>query len=110
MVQLLSILAKRLMKSPVKILIVSANQLTAPYPVYPLGVAYIETYLKENLDGCEIHTFDFNLRSDEDFIAELHAFEPRYVAVSIRNIDGVNSYDPVNFIGGYKRIDRKSVV
>lgn len=92
------------MNKPLKILIVSANRLTAPYPVYPLGVAYIETYLKEKLQGSEIHTFDFNLNSMDEFIAELHRFEPKYVAVSLRNIDGVNSYDPVNFIGGYKEI------
>ena len=82
-----------------KILIVSANKLTTPYPVYPLGLAYLSTYLKEKLPDCHIHMFDFNLNSTADFIKELNSFNPKYIAVSIRNIDGVNSYDPVNFIG-----------
>jgi radical SAM superfamily enzyme YgiQ (UPF0313 family) len=87
-----------------KILIVSANKLTTPYPVYPLGIAYLSTYLKEKLPACDIHVFDFNLNNTEDFIKKLNSFNPKYIAVSIRNIDGVNSYDPVNFIGGYKTI------
>jgi radical SAM superfamily enzyme YgiQ (UPF0313 family) len=92
------------MKQEIRILIVSANRLTAPYPVYPLGVAYLTTYLRENLQNCHIETFDFNLGKEASFIEMLNTFKPTYIALSLRNIDGVNSYDPVNFIGGYKSI------
>ncbi len=86
------------------ILFVSANTLTVPYPVYPIGMSYLSTYLTENLPLYTIKLFDFNLSKPEEFIKLLETFKPKYIAVSIRNIDGVNSYDPINFIGGYKKI------
>ena len=92
------------MKTPIKILIVSANRLTTPYPVYPLGVAYLTTYLQEQMPDCEIRSFDFNFGNEDEFVILLQDFQPGYIAVSLRNIDGVNSYDPVNFIGGYQKI------
>jgi radical SAM superfamily enzyme YgiQ (UPF0313 family) len=104
MVQLLSILEYETMNQTIKILLISANRLTAPYPVYPLGIAYIETHLREKMKHAEIRSFDLNMNSLEDLCRELNDFSPKYIAVSIRNIDGVNSYDPVSFIAGYKEI------
>ncbi len=86
------------------LLLVSANTLTTPYPVYPIGISYLATYLSENLVQYNIRLFDFNLSNAEEFGALLESFKPRYIAVSLRNIDGVNSYDPFNFIAGYKKI------
>ncbi|MEI6124538.1 MAG: lipid biosynthesis B12-binding/radical SAM protein [Bacteroidota bacterium] len=86
------------------ILFVSANTLTIPYPVYPTGISYLATYLTKNLPYYSVKLFDFNLSKPEEFIHLLDTFNPKYIAVSIRNIDGVNSYDPKNFIGGYEKI------
>jgi hypothetical protein len=72
------------MNGPIKILIVSANQLRTPYPVYPLGVAYISTYLKEKLPEADLRMFDFNLNNIEEFKAELFSFNPAYEPVSLR--------------------------
>lgn len=90
-------------KTP-KLLLVSANRLATPYPVYPLGVAYLTTYLHEHLPEAQIESFDFNMGDEETFAAYLNQYQPDYIGVSLRNIDGVNSYDPVNFIGGYRAI------
>ena len=87
-----------------KILIISANTLTIPYPVYPIGISYLATYLTEKLTNYDVRLFDFNLSSGEDLTQLMQEFRPKYIAVSLRNIDGVNSYDPNNFIGGYKKI------
>jgi radical SAM superfamily enzyme YgiQ (UPF0313 family) len=87
-----------------RLLLVSANTLTNPYPVYPIGVSYLATYLSENLKDYDIRLFDFNLSRPDEFTALLETYKPSYIAVSLRNIDGVNSYDPINFIGGYKKI------
>lgn len=92
------------MKKQGRILLVSANRLTTPYPVYPLGVAYLTTFLKEHLPEYTIGSFDFNMGDESTFADFLNEYKPEYIAVSLRNIDGVNSYDPVNFIGGYKSI------
>ena len=87
-----------------KILILSANTFQVPYPVYPIGVSYLATYLKEFLPDYNLKLCDLNFNSQEEILNIIEEFKPAYIAVSIRNIDGVNSYDPVNFIGNYKRI------
>ena len=86
------------------ILIASLNTLSVPYPVYPIGISYLSTYIKQKLPDYTVELFDFNLSKPEEFIDKLKNFSPKYVAVSIRNIDGANSYDPTNFINGYKTI------
>jgi len=92
------------MKKPLRILLVSANRLATPYPVYPLGVAYLTTYLREHMPDIDIQSFDFNMGKEEELAQYLNQFQPTYIGISLRNVDGVNSYDPVNFIGGYKSI------
>ena len=87
-----------------KLLLVSANRYTVPYPVYPLGISYLLSYLKERLTGFEIRIFDFNLQSEEDFIACLKQFHPDYTCVSIRNVDDVNSMSREFFLTEYKKI------
>ena len=84
-----------------KILLISANQHKVPYPVYPLGLAYISSYLKENSPEYEIRIFDFNLNDLSDFKKELEEFAPRYVGISLRNADSANSLNPSNFIEDY---------
>ena len=91
------------MKQP-KILLVSANQHTDPYPVYPLGISYIRTYLSNKLPDYIIDIFDFNLNDINSFIVKLKTFTPDYVGISLRNIDGVNSFDQKSFTGGYRKI------
>ena len=87
-----------------KLLLVSANQYVSPYPVYPLGVSYLNTFLKSRMPDFDIKIFDFNIEGIDSFVTLLNTYSPDYIGVSIRNIDGVNSYDPNNFIGGYKTI------
>ena len=87
-----------------KILIVSANRLTEPYPVYPLGVSYLASYLERHLAGYRIDLFDFNLGSIEEFSARLAAENYRYVCVSLRNIDDVNIFKQESFLEWYRTI------
>jgi len=86
------------------ILLASLNTLAVPYPVYPIGISYLSTYIEQHLPGYTIELFDFNLENADQFIRKLHELSPKYIAFSIRNIDGVNSYDPTNFISGYSVI------
>jgi len=87
-----------------KILLVSANIFVVPYPVYPLGISYIATYLKPKMPDCEIMVFDFNMDNQEEFIKLLHEFQPDHIGVSMRNVDDVNSYFKQSFIPGYQEI------
>ncbi|HOY32822.1 MAG TPA: lipid biosynthesis B12-binding/radical SAM protein [Bacteroidales bacterium] len=86
------------------ILIASLNTLSTPYPVYPLGISYLHTFIEQKLPEYDVELFDFNLAKQDEFVQKLEQFSPKYIALSIRNIDGVNSYDPTNFISGYQAI------
>lgn len=87
-----------------RFLIVSANRFANPYPVYPIGISYICSYLAERLPNFEIRIFDFNLNSKEEFVQVLKSFRPHYTGISLRNIDDVNSWNQECFVGDYKEI------
>lgn len=92
------------MKENKVILLISGNQLKVPYPVYPLGVSYLATYLRENLDDYRVVIFDFNLQTFDELAAIMKAEQPLLVGISLRNVDNVNVYDTQNFIDYYLSI------
>lgn len=87
-----------------RILFVSANRHKEPYPVYPLGLSYLKTYLEENLNGYEIQIADCNMETPEELKKRIALFKPHYVGISLRNVDGANSLEEGNFMKGYKEI------
>ena len=87
-----------------RILLVSANRHRSPYPVYPIGLSYLQSYLSSRIPGYEIRIFDLNLHSLEELSQELVSFAPRYIGLSIRNVDGCDSFDQTSFIPGYQEI------
>ena len=84
--------------------LISANRLADPYPVYPIGISYLRTYLKEHLDWLDVFLLDMNLISVENLETILKKTPPDYIGISIRNIDGANSLDKTSFIPGYSEI------
>lgn len=91
-----------------KLLLVSANQMKTPYPVYPLGISYITTYLRNKLTDFDIRVFDFMDKDYKEYIDLLNEFKPDYTGVSLRNIDDVNIYIQESFINHYKTIIEKT--
>ena len=87
-----------------KILLVSANRFAVPYPVYPIGLSYLFSYLKTRLPDSDIRIFDFNLQKSQEFVQLLREFKPDYTGISLRNVDDVNFYSKESFILGYKTI------
>ena len=87
-----------------KILLISANQFTVPYPVYPLGLSYISSYLKSRLPDYDIRIFDLVLNNIDELIKYLKTYKPDYIGISLRNIDDVNIYNKESFISNYKNI------
>lgn len=87
-----------------KILLVSANKHAEPYPVYPLGISYIQTYLNETSPDLEIRLFDINLQQLSDLQNLLNTFDPGMIGISLRNVDDVNLYVKESFIEGYKKV------
>ena len=87
-----------------KLLFISANRLADPYPVYPLGLSYLQTYLKERCSWLETTICDMNLNNINGLTSRVKEYSPDYVGISFRNIDGANSLDRTSFIPGYKEI------
>jgi lipid biosynthesis B12-binding/radical SAM protein len=74
-----------------RILLISSNVTTDPYPVYPLGMAVIASALAGQ--GHELEQFDF-LASGESvglLRERIRRFDPGFVCVSIRNLDNCDS-------------------
>ena len=86
------------------VLLISGNQLKVPYPVYPLGVSYLATYLRKNIPEIKVDVFDFNLQTIEQLRQTIKDAQPNVVGISLRNIDNVNVFDTQNFIEYYRSI------
>ncbi|TSA26812.1 MAG: radical SAM protein [Bacteroidetes bacterium] len=87
-----------------KLLFISANRFAVPYPVYPLGISYLLSYLQDRLKDFEIRVVDLNLHSEEELVTCLKQFQPDFTGVSLRNVDDVNSMSREFFLSGYRDI------
>lgn len=85
-----------------KILLVSANRLTSPYPVYPLGLDYVARAVEDNH---QVQCTDMNCLRDDQHLGEIiRAFSPDIIGISLRNIDNTDAVDPTGFIGTYRSL------
>lgn len=85
------------------ILLVSANKMTNPYPVYPLGLAFLQASLENS--GYAVRIWDQLLHAESDLVDHLdwaHA-----VGISLRNVDNVSSSSPVGYIDEHKALVAK---
>ena len=87
-----------------RLLLISANHHDQPYPVFQLGIAYLQSYLHKHMPHLEIRLFDFNINTHDQLAQLLMDFKPRYTGISLRNVDDVNFYTRESFINGYKTI------
>ncbi len=86
------------------ILLISANRHKIPYPVYPIGLSYLRGYLERHIANFKIEIFDCNNASNQQLADEIERLKPKYIGVSLRNIDGANSLDRSSFVEGYREI------
>lgn len=89
-----------------RIFFIAANTSEEPYAVYPLGMSVVTHSLLEA--GHEVHQYDFLHRGKSltDLADRLLAFEPDFICVSIRNVDGCDSTAPEDswYLGTTKEI------
>ena len=85
-----------------KILLISANTLNAPYPVYPLGLDYVAGALGSgyNVKIVDMNEFD----SPSGLGAVIKDFSPDFAGVSIRNIDNTDTIHSRDFLAEYKML------
>lgn len=86
------------------ILLISANRHCDPYPVYPIGLSYLSTYMGKHLPEYKLLELDLNLKALEDIDRLVAENDIRYFGVSLRNIDDNNIYEKGSFIDWYKQI------
>jgi radical SAM superfamily enzyme YgiQ (UPF0313 family) len=87
-----------------EILLISANTYKVPYPVYPIGILYLQTFLNRNLPEFEVSNFDCNIDSIDSLGTVLSGGRFSYVGISLRNVDDVNFYSKDSFAHWYKKI------
>ena len=84
-----------------RILLISPNTLTAPYPVYPIGLDYVAGAVAKKH---QVKIADLNIVSREELAAILSDFEPEIIGLSCRNIDNTDAGDPLFFISEYRQL------
>ena len=80
--------------TPARILLVNFNTYDQPYPVYPIGLAYIEGALRE--DGHVTEVWDM-VPPGESLEQATVRFQPDFIGISMRNVDNAQSHNPRSF-------------
>ncbi len=85
-----------------KILLISANRLKEPYPVYPIGLDYLAGSISGRHDIAIIDMNDFS--DEESFKEALKNQGADIIGISLRNIDNTDTRDTISFIEQYRTI------
>ena len=84
-----------------KILLISPNTLTVPYPVYPIGLDYVAGSLAAHH---QVRIADLLSCSMEELADVIRDFSPDVLGIAIRNIDNTDASDPYYSLNEYKNL------
>lgn len=84
-----------------RILLISPNMLTVPYPVYPLGLDYVAGSVSP---GHEVRLADMQTVDQEVLAGLLMDFSPEIIGLACRNIDTTDAGDPLFFISSLQEL------
>lgn len=85
-----------------KVLLLSANRVKAPYPVYPLGLDYVAAALAPKH---QVRIADMNTLGEAGALAQvIEKFSPDIIGLSLRNIDNTDNTNPHGFINDYQEV------
>ena len=85
-----------------KVLLISANILRIPYPVYPLGLDYVAGSLDSRYQTKIADLNDF--ASPDELETLIREFSPDFAGVSIRNIDNTDVINSRGFLPEYQSL------
>jgi radical SAM superfamily enzyme YgiQ (UPF0313 family) len=87
-----------------KILLLSANRERSPYPVFPIGLAYLAGPI--SAAGHELSALDlcFEKEPEQALVAVLDTFSPDLVVISLRNIDNVTWPNCRSYLEGVREV------
>ena len=81
-----------------KILLISVNRERMPFPVFPLGLAYIAKVLREAGRQIEVMDLCFSQEVSADIESTLHRFQPDLIGISLRNLDNLTYPTSASYI------------
>lgn len=87
-----------------KILFINTNQFKEPWPVVPIGLLKVATYVKWKGYQVEVLDLCFSKKFKNDIKAKIDSFKPDIVAASIRNIDNSAGFHTLFLLSHTKKI------
>jgi radical SAM superfamily enzyme YgiQ (UPF0313 family) len=81
-----------------KILLISVNRERMPFPVFPLGLAYIARGLREEGHQIEVMDLCFSQEGSVDLNNTLGRFKPDLIGVSLRNLDNLTYPTSISYL------------
>ena len=79
-----------------KVLLLSLNAERLPYPVFPLGMAYVAAVLEQY--GHDVIQFDLLANGGESGLHRILEVQPDVVGVTVRNVDNVDRLAPKTYL------------
>ncbi len=91
-----------------RVLLISTNRATAPYVVYPLGMAVVAGALHKT--GHQVEQFDLLAAENggRSLADTIKKFNPNFICLSLRNIDNTDSFSGAD--GWYLEEARQTVI
>ncbi|MCF8110523.1 MAG: radical SAM protein [Desulfobacteraceae bacterium] len=85
-----------------KVVLVSANTETTPYPVYPLGIDYVAGAIRYKH---MVYVEDINETGGNEVLADrIGSIDPDVIGISIRNIDNTDVKSPKAYIDPHRAL------
>src|SRR5512139_613381 len=81
-----------------KVLLISVNREKMPFPVFPLGLAYIAGALREKGHQIEVMDLCFSQEVSVDLNNTLRRFLPGLIGISLRNLDNLTYPTTVSYL------------
>ena len=78
-----------------RVLLVNLNRYDQPYPVYPIGLAYVDGALRGA--GYATQIWDANMAA-KPLEETVQRWQPDFIGLSLRNIDNVQCHNPRSFV------------
>jgi len=84
-----------------RVLLLSPNTLTTPYPVYPLGLDYVAGSLSS---AHQVRIADVQVVDQSALAGLLDEFDPEIIGIACRNIDNTDATDSLFLLHGYREL------
>lgn len=88
-----------------RILLISLNTVDVPFPVFPIGLAYLHSALEAS--GHEVDVFDLLIQDSQALQDLLESNRFELIGLSLRNIDNVRADDPQGYLAQVENIVAK---